>query len=105
MRDPVSSKNDVFERLKSVGQQLPAMGVSHLGLFGSFISGNPTPQSDVDILVEFLPEQHTFDRFMELSFFLEDLLGRRVELVTPEGLSPYIGPEILRQVERVQIAA
>ncbi|MEA3356270.1 MAG: hypothetical protein U9Q23_02855 [Candidatus Bipolaricaulota bacterium] len=36
--------------------------------------------------------------------FLENLLGRRVELVTPEALSPYIGPHILREVERVSVA-
>lgn len=48
---------------------------------------------------------HTFDNFMEVSFLLEDLLGRKVELVTPESLSPYIGPHILREVESVDIAA
>ena len=42
---------------------------------------------------------------MDLSFFLEELLGRRVELVTLESLSPHIGPHILREVERVPIAA
>jgi hypothetical protein len=45
--------------------------------------------------------QKTFDHFMALSFLLEDLLQRRVELVTPEGLSPYIGPYILQEVEYV----
>ena len=61
--------------------------------------------SDVDILVEFMPDQHTFDNFMEVAFFLEDFLGRKVEVVTPEALSPFIGPHILREVERVPIAA
>jgi hypothetical protein len=42
---------------------------------------------------------------MELTFLLEELLGRKVELVTPEALSPYIGPHILKEVERVPIAA
>lgn len=84
---------------------LLSLGVKDVGLFGSFVTGNQTPESDVDILVEFEPERHSFDAFMDLSFFLEDLLGRRVELVTPEGLSPHIGPHILREVERVAIAA
>ncbi len=61
--------------------------------------------SDVDIYVEFAPDAHTFDNFMEPSFFLEELLGRRVELVTPESLSPHIGPHILKEVERVPLAA
>jgi predicted nucleotidyltransferase len=42
---------------------------------------------------------------MEVSFFLEDLLGRKVELVTSEALSPHIGPYILREVEHVPFAA
>jgi predicted nucleotidyltransferase len=52
-----------------------------------------------------MPEKHTFDNFMEVAFLLEELLGRKVEVVTPEALSPYIGPHILREVERVPIAA
>ena len=55
--------------------------------------------------VEFAPDKHTFDNFMELSFLLEYMLGRKVDIVTPEALSPYIGPHILKEVERVAIAA
>lgn len=40
---------------------------------------------------------------MHAAFFLDDLLGRHVELVTPESLSPYIGPRILREVEYVAL--
>jgi hypothetical protein len=61
--------------------------------------------SDIDILVEFMPEKHTFDNFMEVAFLLEKLPGRKVELITTEALSPHIGPHILREVERVSIAA
>jgi predicted nucleotidyltransferase len=57
------------------------------------------------VLVDFMPEKHTFDNFMDVAFFLEELLGRKVELVTPEALSPYIGPHILGEMERVPIAA
>jgi len=47
----------------------------------------------------------TFDNFMNTSFLLEDLMGRRVDLVTQEGLSPYIGPHIMKELESVPIAA
>ncbi len=94
-----------MERLLSAKGILASMGVIGLGLFGSLLTGKPKPSSDVDLLVEFAPDRHTFDGFMELCFFLDDLLGRRVELVTPESLSRHIGPHILREVERVQIAA
>jgi len=105
MNEPVSNKAEAIERLLSARERLASLGVKGLGLFGSLVTGRHTPVSDVDILVEFVPDRHTFDSFMDLSFFLEDLLGRRVELVTPEGLSPHIGPHILREVERVQVAA
>ena len=105
MNEPVASKAEVLERLRSARGRLASLGVKGLGLFGSLLTGQHTPASDVDILVEFEHDRHTFDSFMDLAFFLEDLLGRRVELVTPESLSPHIGPHILREVERVQIAA
>ena len=105
MTKPVESKEEAIQRLQAAGQQLAELGVTGIGLFGSFVTGRQTPASDVDILVEFSPDQHAFDNFMELSFFLEDLLGRKVEVVTPEALSPHIGPHILREVERVSVTA
>ena len=99
------SKHEVVEALRASSQQLQAFGVHRLGLFGSFRRDEATPTSDVDLLVEFEPGRKSFDSFMELSFFLEDLLQRSVELVTPESLSPYIGPRILSDVEYVTVAA
>jgi hypothetical protein len=52
-------------------------------------------------LPEFEQGKKTFDNFIQLSFFLEDLFKRRVELVTTESLSPYIGPHIMSEVEYV----
>ena len=78
-------------------------GIVELGLFGSFARDQQSNRSDVDILVEFEPGKKSFDNFMHLAFFLEQQLGRRVELVTPESLSPHIGPYILREVEYASI--
>lgn len=78
-------------------------GVLKLGIFGSFVTGKLKQDSDIDFLVEFAPLQKNFDNYIDLSFYLEDLLGRRVELVTPQALSKYIGPHILKQVEHVAI--
>jgi uncharacterized protein len=105
MSTPALSKAEVVERLRNVSGRLTSLGVRSIGLFGSFVTGQPTPASDVDILVELDPGRRTFDGFMDLSFFLEELLGRRVELVTLESLSPHIGPHILREVEHVPLAA
>ncbi|GAB4469791.1 MAG: hypothetical protein OHK0037_28210 [Elainellaceae cyanobacterium] len=57
----------------------------------------------MDILVAFDPDQKTFDNFIHLSFFLEDLFGRAVDLITVESLSPYIGPHILDEVEYLEL--
>ena len=73
--------------------------MERIGLFGSFVRGQQRPESDIDLLVKFEPGKKTFDFFMELSFFLDDLLQHRVELVTTESLSPYIDPHILKEVE------
>lgn len=102
---PVQDKEEIVKRLCGARQDIADLGVVSIGLFGSFVTGEQNGASDVDLLVEFVPEQHNFDNFMELSFLLEDLLRRKVELVTPESLGPYIGPHILREVERVPIAA
>ncbi|AOY60097.1 nucleotidyltransferase family protein [Desulfococcus multivorans] len=99
------TKEIIFQRILDEQKQLSLYGVKNIGLFGSFVRGDQTPMSDIDILVEFMPDRHTFDNFMEVAFLLEKILGRKVELITPEALSPYIGPHILKEVERVPIAA
>ncbi|MBI4320433.1 MAG: nucleotidyltransferase family protein [Chloroflexi bacterium] len=95
----VHSKEEVLSLLQEHQPELRRLGVRRCGLFGSFVRNQARHQSDVDILVEFEPNQKTFDRFMQLAFFLEDLFGRKVDLITTESLSPYIGPHILREVE------
>ena len=99
MKRPVRTKQRLLSLIAEQQPQLQALGVQRLGLFGSFTRGEPRPDSDVDLLVEFVPGQKSFDNFMQLGFLLEDLLQRRVELVTPESLSPYLRPQILDEVE------
>jgi uncharacterized protein len=105
MGNAVNSKEEVLACLRGAREDLVRLGVANIGLFGSFVNGQQTPVSDIDVLVEFRPEHHTFDSFMEVSFLLEELFGRKVDLVTPDALSPYIGPHILQEVERVSFAA
>jgi hypothetical protein len=100
---PVANKHDLLQRLRVNQARLKEFGVRRYGVFGSFVRDEVRDDSDVDLLIEFEPGQKTFDNFMELGFFLEDLLGRRVETLTPEWLSPYIGPHILREVEYAAI--
>jgi predicted nucleotidyltransferase len=101
----VQTKEQVLTLLRAHQLNLQQLGVRRYGVFGSFVHDTATEQSDVDVLVEFVPGQKTFDHFMQLAFFLEDLLGRPVDLVTTESLSPYIGPHILREVEYATVGA
>ncbi len=99
----IERKRDLFVLLAKHQKQLKQFGVKRWGVFGSFARDQQNAGSDVDILVEFEPGKKSFDNFMHLAFFLEEQVGRRVELVTPESLSPHIGPYILREVEYASI--
>lgn len=105
MPSPALNKEQVVERLRSIREPILALGVRRVALFGSFVREEPRPDSDVDVLVEFDPERKSFDTFMALADLLEDVLQRRVELVTTEALSPFIGPHILHEAEDVVRAA
>ncbi len=77
-------------------------GISQIGLFGSYVRNEQNEKSDIDIFVDFQPQKETFDNFIEFCFFLDDLFnGIKVEVVTKNGLSPIIGPKILKEVEYV----
>ncbi|NJN88662.1 MAG: nucleotidyltransferase family protein [Leptolyngbyaceae cyanobacterium SL_7_1] len=103
---PVQTKAQVLSLLQEYQHELRRFGVERCGIFGSFVHDTAIhEQSDVDILVAFEPSQKTFDNFIHLSFFLEDLLGRAVDLITIESLSPYIGPHILNEVEYVTLGS
>ena len=101
----VQTKEQVVTLLRGHQPELRRFGVMRWGLFGSFVRNTPKDQSDVDILVEFDPTQKTFDNFMHLAFFLEELFGRKVDLITTESLSPHLGPHILREVEYAAVSA
>lgn len=99
------TKEDVLRILQESGDELRALGVRRLGLFGSFRRGEAQAASDIDLLVEFEPGEKTFDHFLALSGLLEEAMQRPVDLVTREALSPHVGPHILREVEYVPLAA
>ena len=99
------TKSDILTMIDTHWETLSAFGVRRIGLFGSFVRDEAGVDSDVDLLVEFKVGQKTFLNFVNLGLFLEETLGRKVELVTPESLSPYAGPEILSEVEYVATAA
>ena len=93
------TKENIFDLIEKSGEQLNSLGVVSIGLFGSFSKGQYDENSDVDILVDFDPAQKTYDNFYDTCSLLEKLFKRRVDVVTRQSLSPYIGPHILKEVE------
>ena len=101
----VQTKENILTLIHEHQGQIKDLGVRRIGLFGSFVREQQNGDSDVDVLVEFERGRKTFDNFMQIACYLEELFGRRVELVTPEALSPYIGPHIISEVEYVTFSA
>jgi predicted nucleotidyltransferase len=102
---PVETKTEILVRLQGIEPELRALSVRRIGLFGSFVKGRQSADSDVDLLLEFEPGEKSFDHFMSISFLLEETVQRPVELVTIESLSPYLGPHILKETEDLLAAA
>lgn len=89
-------KHDVLAILQAHQPELRAMGVRSLALFGSCARGEAGPNSDVDLLVEFAVPVGLF-HFSRLQRRLVTLLGRPVDLVTPDALRPAMRDQILRE--------
>jgi len=73
-------------------------GVAKIGIFGLFVRGEERPDSDVDVLVTFRKDGETFDHYMECKFYLEDLFGRKVDLVMKGAIKKRLKPYILGEV-------
>lgn len=70
--------------------------VKKIGIFGSYAKGTQKKSSDIDILVEL--ETPTYNNFIDLAFYLEELYGKKIDLITVKGLSPYIFPYVEKEV-------
>ena len=100
----VFDKDQIVNLLKQNSQELGRFGVNRIGIFGSFATGEQNKSSDVDLVVEFNEGQKNFRNFIGTANFTENLLGRKVDLLTPQSLSPYIAPHIEKDIEYVQIS-
>ena len=98
----MTDKEYILSALKAKRAEFLAIGIREVGLFGSYVRNEQTSNSDIDILVDFEPDKETFDNYMAVYELLENLFKNlKVEVVTKNGLSPYIGPKILNEVQYV----
>jgi predicted nucleotidyltransferase len=92
-------KKEILNSLRGLKKALAEYGVSKVGLFGSSARGEAGRNSDIDILVDFDGDKETYRNFIAACELLENGLGgRKVDVVTVGGLSPFIGPHILKEV-------
>lgn len=99
------TRDQVTSSVERIRDRILELGVRRLALFGSIARDEGRDDSDVDLLVEFAPGEKSYSRLLDLADLLEETLAARVELVTIEGLSPYIGPHILAEATDVLRAA
>ena len=94
-------KNEVLSLLRAHKSELMSrFGVIELALFGSFARGQAAEGSDVDILARF-DGPATSKRYFGVQFYIEDLLGRQVDLVTYKALREELRPGIEREAINV----
>ena len=79
--------------------------IRRLAFFGSVLRDDFRPESDVDVLVEFEPGTRLGFAFFDIEQELSQILGRRVDLRTPQELSKYFRDEVLAEAEDVYVAA
>jgi uncharacterized protein len=99
-------QKQTLQSLETIVQTLEAMlpelrdryGVVSLGVFGSYVRGEQTPNSDLDLLVEFDQRPMTLLQFIALEYELSDRLQIKVDLVQKSVLKPHIGDRILQEV-------
>ena len=100
----MNDKKEVLSHLREAGAILRSYGVERIGLFGSFVRNEAHSDSDVDVMVECDPGRKTLKNLLGLAYYLRDAFGREVEVVTPQSLSPFLAPHILKEVEYVALA-
>lgn len=93
------TSNEIMEILNNNINNLKKFHVSKIGLFGSFAKDEQNEASDVDIIVEFEDGQENFDNYMDLKFCLEELFGRKVDVVIVDSIKPAMRNSIMRSVK------
>jgi len=88
--------DDLLERREEILAVAARHGARRVRVFGSVIRGEETPESDLDLLVEFEPGRSLLDH-IALAQDLKDLLGREVDVVTEGGLHWYIRDRVCRE--------
>jgi uncharacterized protein len=96
--------DEALRRITSIRAGLAIHGVRNLGVFGSVARRDAGPDSDVDVIIDLDPDHQTLDDLVAVADLLEATLGTHVDLVTRNGVSPYIAPTIESEALYVRIS-
>jgi predicted nucleotidyltransferase len=95
----MTTKDFIISTIKTHKSKLSQFGIKDIGLFGSYAREEQSAKSDIDILIDFEPDKENFDNYMVVYDYFEELFkNEKIKIVTKNGLSPYIGPSILKEV-------
>ena len=98
------TKNDIFQTIIDNKEVIKSFGVTQIGLFGSYVRGEQTSTSDIDFLVDIIKEKKTLKNYIDFCDLLENLFkNNKIDVVSKKGLSVFIGPHILNEVDYVKI--
>lgn len=100
----IQNKSEILDLLKLHQSDIKSFGVKRLGLFGSFVRNQQKENSDVDLLVEFEDGKKTFKNLVHLNYYLQELVRRKIQLVTWMGLAEFVKREVIKEIEYVAIA-
>jgi predicted nucleotidyltransferase len=89
----------ILTKIEEKIEEIKKYGVKRIGIFGSYSRNEQTETSDLDFLIEFNKGQKTFDNYMDLKFYLEELFKRKIDLAVAEAIKPDLRANILRSVK------
>ena len=99
----VQNKQQAFERIQSHQSALKLFGAARLGLFGSFVRGEQKEESDIDFVVEFEPGRKKLHSFLDMADYLEEIMARKVDLLTWEGMAGFVQKHVANEIEYVAL--
>ena len=97
--EEMSSFSEIIKKMEENLEEIRRFGVKRIGVFGSYVRGEQRKESDIDILVEFEEGKATLENFLDLKEYLEKLLGKKVDLLTREGVNSIRIEYIRKEIE------
>lgn len=104
MKHKVANRMELIDKMGANADRIRSFGIERISVFGSFARNTQIKStSDIDLILDFAPGKKSFDNIVDLGDFLENLLGRKVELLTRESLKSKTGKQILSTAKEIEL--